>query len=329
MVQVAAASKAFVLVTGATGFVGSELCVSLANAGYQVRRALHAGSPAAPPDIVVGDINGKTAWRAALEHVDTVIHLAARTHAIRERTHDTLPAYRSINVDGTARLAEQAVKAGVRRLIFLSSIKVNGEETGRAPFRETDIPRPEDPYGITKLEAEQLLTRRASETGLELVIIRPPLVYGPGVKGNLLRLMRLLVRGVPLPLGSIDNRRSLVALANLTDAIVACVRTPHAAGRTYLVSDDEPLSTPALVRKLAESLQVKPRLFRCPLAILETAAALTGRSSEITRLTRSLEIDSSHIRNDLNWMPPYSLSQGFTEMGRWYNAQFCTPAIAE
>jgi nucleoside-diphosphate-sugar epimerase len=318
-----------VLVTGATGFVGTGLCQTLSAAGYRVRRALRSSIPATDQDIVVGDIDGHTAWTAAFNDVDTIVHLAARTHVIHDRAADPLSEYRRINVSGTDRLAERAVQAGVRRLIFLSSVKVNGEETSGTPFRESDPPRPQDAYGITKLEAEELLAARARETGLELVILRPPLVYGPGVKGNLLRLMRLLARGVPLPLRSIDNRRSLVALANLTDAIVACMRAPQAAGRTYLVSDGHDLSTPVLVQTLAASLHVKARLFRCPVALLEVAGAITGKTGEVMRLTRSLETDSSRIRTELDWTPPCSSTQGLAEMGRWYNAQFCARATAE
>jgi nucleoside-diphosphate-sugar epimerase len=323
------ASQRLILVTGATGFVGTALCAALSSAGYHVRRALRTSSSARISDAVVGNIDGDTAWREALDGVDTIVHLAARTHVIDDRAEDPLAAYRRINVSGTRNLVDQAVEAGVRRLVFMSSIKVNGEETLGAPFRETDTPRPQDAYGMTKLEAEELLRARERESGLELVTLRPPLVYGPGAKGNLLRLMRLVGRGVPLPFGSIKNSRSLLGVGNLADAIMACVRSPQAAGRTYLVSDGEDLSTPALVQMLATALNAKARLVGCPVALLEAAGALTGKTAEVTRLTRSLEVDSSSIRRELAWAPPHPVARGLAEMGRWYNSQFCARAIAE
>jgi nucleoside-diphosphate-sugar epimerase len=323
------ASQRLVLVTGATGFVGTALCAALSSAGYHVRRAIRTSSSARISDAVVGNIDGDTAWKAALEGVDTVVHLAARTHVIDDRAENPLAAYRRINVFGTHNLVDQAIEADVRRFIFMSSIKVNGEETLGAPFRETDTPQPQDAYGMTKLEAEELLTAQARTSGLELVIVRPPLVYGPGAKGNLLRLMRLVARGVPLPFGSIKNSRSLLGVGNLADAIMACVRSPRAAGRTYLVSDGEDLSTPALVQMLATALNAKARLVGCPVALLEAAGAVTGKTAEVTRLTRSLEVDSSSIRRELAWAPPHPVARGLAEMGRWYNSQFCARAIAE
>ncbi|MGZ5120546.1 MAG: NAD-dependent epimerase/dehydratase family protein [Burkholderiales bacterium] len=323
------ASQRLVLVTGGTGFVGTALCAALSSAGYRVRRAVRASSSSHSSDAVVGNIDGDTAWKEPLDRVDTVVHLAARAHVIDYHAEDPLAAYRRINVDATRNLFDQAIEAEVRRFIFMSSIKVNGEETLNAPFREADTPRPQDAYGITKLEAEQLLHARARRSNVELVTLRPPLVYGPGAKGNLLRLMRLLARGIPLPVGSIKNRRSLIGVANLADAIVACVRSPQAAGRTYLVSDGEDLSTPALVAMLAAALNVKTRLIRCPVALLEAASALTGKTAEVRRLTRSLEVDSSSIRRELAWNPPHPMARGLAEMGRWYNSQFCARAIAE
>lgn len=316
------------LVTGATGFIGTALCAALATAGYRVRRALRSSECANADDAVVGDIGERTDWRGALDGVRVVVHLAARTHVLREKTAEPLNEYRHINVAGTKTLIENAAHR-VRRFVFLSTVKVNGESTAGEPFRESDDPQPQDAYGKTKLEAEELLAAVAHRSGLELVILRPPLVYGPGVKGNLLRLMRLIAAGAPLPFGSIENRRSLIGVANVADAIVACVRSPQAAGRTYLVSDGEDLSTPALVRMLAAPMQVAPRLFRCPVGLLEAVGALVGNASEITRLTRSLEVDSSRIRAELAWVPPHPVALGLAQTGRWYNSQFCARAISK
>jgi UDP-N-acetyl-alpha-D-quinovosamine dehydrogenase len=316
-----------VLVTGATGFVGTALCAALAAAGYPVRRALRTSESATARDVVVGEIDERTDWTRALESVGVVVHLAARTHVLEKAT-EPLSEYRRLNVRGTKKLVEAAADK-VRRFVFLSSVKVNGEVTTGKPFQETDAPQPQDTYGITKLEAEELLTAAAQRTGLDLVILRPPLVYGPGVKGNLLRLLRLIAGGAPLPFKSIDNRRSLIGVANLADAIVACVRSPQAAGRTYLLSDAEDLSTPTLVRMLAAPMHVKPRLFRFPVGLLEGAGALMGKTGEITRLTRSLEIDSSRIRTELAWVPPQSVALGLAQTGRWYNSQICARAISK
>ena len=208
----------------------------------------------------------------------------------------------------------------MRRVVLLSSVKVNGESTAARPFTEDDAPRPEDAYGRSKLEAEQALARVARETGLEIVVLRPPLVYGPGVKGNFLRLMRLVARGMPLPLGAVRNRRSLIYVGNLADAIVAAVRAPRAAGATYLVADGEDVSTPDLVRGLAQALGVTARLPAFPLAALDLIAAVAGKRAELARLAGSLQVDSSRIRRELLWQPRYTLAQGLAETARWYHA---------
>jgi nucleoside-diphosphate-sugar epimerase len=306
-----------VLVTGANGFVGRALCNALAASGRHVRRAVRTEAAGLENAIVVGDLCGSTDWSRALEGVSCVMHLAARTHVLSETAADPLAEYRRINVDGTATLARQAARAGVRRLVFLSSVKVNGEATV-APFTERDAPRPEDGYGISKWEAEQALARAIAENGMEFVVLRPPLVYGPGVGGNFLRIMRLVARGIPLPLASIANRRSLVYLGNLVGAIVTVADTPHAANRTFLVSDGEDVSTPDLVRAIAQALGVSPRLLPCPLAGLELGAALTGRRAELARLAGSLQVDGSALRDALGWRPPYTFEQGLAETARWY-----------
>lgn len=238
---------------------------------------------------------------------------------MREPVADTLAEYRRINVEGTKRLARASVKANAGRFVYLSSVKVNGESTtGRVPFTETAVPAPEDAYGISKWEAEQVLSTIAAETGLEVVVLRAPLVYGPGVRGNFLSLMNALRRGLPLPLASIDNRRSLVYLGNLVDAIVACIESPAAAGRTYLVSDGEDVSTPELIRRLAAALRVPARLLPCPPALLALGSRIAGRSDAWRRLGGSLQVDSSRIRAELGWQPRYSMQLGLEETARWY-----------
>jgi len=310
-----------VLVTGANGFIGWALCGVLAASGRRVRKAVRMPVPGLPDAVVVGDIGPDTDWRTALEGVSGVVHLAARTHVLRETATDPLAAYRKINVSGTERLARSAAAGGIRRLVIVSSVKVSGERTEERPFTEDGAPRPEDAYGVSKWEAEQALSRIAAETGLEVVALRPPLVYGPGVKGNFLRLMNLVARGVPLPLGAVDNRRSLIYTGNLAGAIVKALDAPQAAGRTYLVSDGEDVSTPDLVRGLARALGVKPRLLSLPLSALDLGARLAGRRAEVARLTRSLQVDSSRIQRELGWRPPFTLAQGLELTAKWYHAR--------
>lgn len=310
-----------ILVTGATGFVGQATLARMQQSGRAVRAALRAPASvsAAGENAVIGHIDPDTDWRQALQNIDTVVHLAARTHVLDDSDADPLAAYRDINVLGSVRLAQQAVAAGVRRLVFLSSVKVNGEATVLSPFTETDVPAPLDAYGITKLEAENALRRIGAETGLEIVILRPPLVYGPGVKGNLLRLLALVERGIPLPLASIRNQRSLVNVDNLADAIICCVDAPAAAGSTYMVSDGEDVSTPALVGKLAAAMGRSPRLLPCPPAFLNFGAAMLGKRAMALRLTGSLVVDSSRIRRELGWQARSTLDQGLNAMVRWYH----------
>jgi nucleoside-diphosphate-sugar epimerase len=311
-----------VLVTGASGFVGRALCAALIAHGSTVRGAVRSG--ASTQDLargcapaVVGDVGPDTDWREALSGVTAVAHLAARVHVMRERSVDPLAAFRRVNVEGTLQLARSAAAAGVARLVFLSSVKVNGESSAR-PLTEVARPAPSDAYGVSKWEAEQALSGVSRETGLPIVVLRPPLVYGPGVKANFLRLMAAVERGVPLPLGSIDNRRSLVYLGNLVDAIRMCLTHPGVAGRTYFVADGEDLSTPALVRRLAAALAVRPRLWPIPPAALAGLGALTGRRAAIERLTGSLQVDIGALRRDTGWSPPFSVDQGLAATARWY-----------
>jgi nucleoside-diphosphate-sugar epimerase len=281
--------------------------------------AVRAPQARLPGAVVVGDIGPATDWGPALAGVRSVVHLAARTHVLSETSADPLGEYRRINVGGSESLARQAAAVGVRRFVFLSSVKVNGESTGARPFTESDAPRPEDGYGISKWEAEQALARVAAATGLEIVVLRPPLVYGPGVKGNFLRLMRLVARGVPLPLGAIRNGRSLCYVSNLADAIVKAVDTPRAAG-TYLVADGEDVSTPDLVHGLARALGVRARLPAVPLAALNFFAAVAGKRAELARLAGSLQVDATQIRRELGWQPRFTLAQGIEQTARWYLA---------
>ncbi len=257
-----------------------------------------------------------------LQGVDCVIHLAARTHQTHDTAADPLAEYRRINVQATHTLAQAAVAAGVQRFVFASSIKVNGEATTGKPYSEADAPCPEDHYGITKREAEHALRVVAASSSMQTVILRPPLMYGPGVKGNFLALVRAIARGVPLPLASLRNRRSLLGVANLAHAIAVCVQHPAAAGKTYLVADNDGLSTPDLVRAIALALGKTPRLLPCPAALLVLAGRLTGKSGAMRRLVGSLQIDSSRIRNELGWQPQTSLAHGLAELAGWYDCGF-------
>lgn len=311
------------LVTGGDGFVGSRVCDLLARRDYRITSASRnaaARAGAGPYRRVALDLTGHGDLRPLLEGVDCVVHLAARTHVMRDTAADPLREYRRINTEGTSKLATAAARAGVRRFVFLSSIKVNGEQTTTRPYTEADEPHPEDAYGITKWEAERALRVVESRTGMEVVIVRPPLVYGPGVKANFLRLMQLVARGVPLPLGAIDNRRSMVYVGNLADAVRACVELPQAAGKTYLVSDGADLSTPQLIRALAQALRVKPRLVGMPLPWLTVAAAALGQGALVSRLTQSLQVDSTRLREDLGWHPPYTVDAGLAETAAWFQA---------
>jgi nucleoside-diphosphate-sugar epimerase len=309
------------LVTGAGGFVGRVVCAEAASRGLQVIAAVRseAGIVTGGSAVAIGEIDGQTDWSAALGGVDVIIHLAARAHVMREGDADPLTLYRRINLYGTQNLAEQAVRAGVKRLVYVSSIKVNGEATSaRESFSEQSAPEPEDPYGISKWEAEQALLRIARDSGLEVVIVRPPLVYGDGVKGNFAQMLKVLAKGIPLPLASVQNLRSLVFVKNLADALLLCASHPLAAGQTYLVSDGEDISTPGLLRGLSAASGGRARLYPFPLALLHLAGRLVGKAGQVERLTGSLRVDSGKIRRELNWTPPYTLQQGLQATAEWY-----------
>jgi UDP-glucose 4-epimerase len=302
-----------VLITGVNGFVGRALCAELLRGDHSVRGALRKieGSPerVGGKPIVVGAINATTDWKAGLAGCDVVVHLAARVHVMDDKASDSLAEFRKVNTEGTLNLARQAAQAGVKRFVFVSTIKVNGE--GRdAPYRETDLAAPEDAYAISKWEAEQGLNRISRDTGLEVVILRPPLVYGPGVKANFLRLMQIIQRGWPLPLGAIRNRRSLLYLGNFVDAIRVCIEHPDAAGQTFLLDDGEPVSTPDLIHALARAMGQPARLPAVPVGLLEFAGALLGKRAAVARLAGSLYVDSSLIRSRLGWAPPFTMEAG-------------------
>jgi nucleoside-diphosphate-sugar epimerase len=299
------------LVTGANGFVGKSLCVELFRQGYAVRAAVRSANLRIDDfeRARVGSIDSGTDWTAALCGVDIVIHLAARAHVMKESVADPLAEFLRVNLYGTENLARQAARAGVKRLVYMSSIKVNGERS-TLPFVESDEPNPQDPYGVSKCEAEQALHRVAAETGLEIVIVRSPLVYGPGVKGNFAQMLKVLRSGIPLPLASVRNLRSLIYVGNLVDALIACATHPAAAGQTYLITDGEDISTPDLLRRLGAAMGHPARLLPCSVALLRLGGRLFGKSEQVDRLLDSLRVDNGKICRELNWSPPCSLQQG-------------------
>jgi len=363
-----------VLVTGASGFIGKILCDKLLAEGYQVRGAVRGATqmtamPSGVEGVMVGDIDQETDWSEALVGIDGVVHLAARVHVMRESSVDPLAAYREVNVEGTKCLAIAAANAGVKRFVYISSVKVNGESTEdksrnqgsevdpqitqitrirkkgtevrgqegelKGVFSEKDVPEPQDPYGISKWEAEQVLKKIADERGfngegrredgdrkqgIEIVIIRPPLVYGPGVKGNFLRLLRIVWSGIPLPLSNIKNRRSLIYIGNLVDAIVNCMTNPNAAGKTYLVSDGDDVSTPDLIRRIAAASGRRALMLPVPVCMMRMAGKIIGRSDELERLFGSLTVDISKICRELNWKPPNTPEEGIRETILWYKS---------
>lgn len=299
-----------VLVTGVTGFIASALVPMLSEQGYHVRGASRKDCPTIQDNSVVGEIGPATDWSEALADVDVVVHLAARVHIMDEQSKDPLAAFRTVNLEGTRQLAEQAVAAGVKRFIFVSSIKVNGEKTDTIPFRATDEAKPEDPYGLSKAEAESALQKLCHETSMEWVVIRPPLVYGPGVKGNFNKLLRLVAKGIPLPFKGGKNKRSLVSVYNLADLICRCIDSSEAAKQVFLVSDHQDVTIEELLIKMADALDVPSRLFYFPPQLLQLAATLFGKKKEIERLLGTLVVDIDRTRETLNWEPPLELEQG-------------------
>jgi nucleoside-diphosphate-sugar epimerase len=298
------------LVTGATGFIGKSLSKALFQQGHSVCAAVRSTNALTERAevVVVGEIGNNTDWTSALRDVDVVIHLAARVHIIQESANDPLLEFRKVNVVGTQRLAESAAYVGIRRFVYVSSIGVNGSQSS-LPFTELDKSNPLNAYALSKWEAEQVLSQIANRTGLEVVVVRPPLVYGSGAPGNFAQMIKVLAKHIPLPFASVQNFRSLIYVENLADALILCATHPAAVGQTYLVSDGEDVSTPELLRRLGDAMGHPVRLFYCPPALLRLAGKLIGKSDQIDRLLGSLQVDNSKIRRELAWQPPFTLDE--------------------
>ena len=301
-----------ILLTGASGFVGNALINTLSD--YQVTAITRSSKIMGCYRSLNLDIDENADFSAALINIDVVIHSAARVHIMADKATDPLAEFRKVNTAGTLALARQAAAKGVKRFIFISTVKVNGEQTRiDKPFYSDDVPAPEDPYGISKNEAEIGLRRIASETGMEVVIIRPPLVYGPGVKGNFSTMMRFAQKNLPLPLGSIHNKRSLVALDNLVDLIVTCIEHPKAVNQTFLVSDDCDVSTTELIEMLTLAAGKKPRLVPFPVGVMRFISQLLGKGAVFERLCGNLQVDIGHTKKTLGWKPVVSVEQGIKQ----------------
>ena len=313
-----------ILITGANGFLGSAIIATLEARGIPVRGAVRTLSLS--DHVIVGDIRSDTNWLPALKNIDTVVHTAARVHVMNDSFSDQIDEYRKVNVEGTLNLARQAVNSNVRRFIFISSIKVNGESTRLGlPFATDDQPNPKDPYGISKWEAEVGLQRVAKDKGLEVVIIRPPLVYGTGVKANFASMIKWMGKAVPLPFGAIHNQRSLVALDNLVSFISLCTdreKSPKAANQVFLISDGEDVSTTQLLRKVGQALNlqspscIKAWLVPVPVSIMTFFAKLLGKGDMANRLFGSLQVDSSKARDLLGWEPVITMDEQLAKMAK-------------
>lgn len=302
-----------ILVTGATGFIGRVLTADLLLQGHRVVAAVRrTGAPLAPAirQVVTGDMANDNDWSIALDGVDTVVHLAARVHVMNDQASDKLAAFRRMNVDATLHLAKQAACVGVRRFVFISSIGVNGAESVGGPFSEASAPQPHSPYAVSKHEAELALAALCAGVAMELVVLRPPLVYGAGAPGNFATLIKLVSKGVPFPLASVDNRRSMIFVDNLVHFIGVCISDPRAANQTFLVADAEPVSVAELIRALSSGLGRRARLFACPVRLLAVLAKLARKEPTYQQLCGSLEIDASKAHRLLGWTPPVRVQDG-------------------
>lgn len=311
-----------VLVTGANGFVGRKLCSILKRAGYfvrgAVRKAIGVGIVECDEIVEIGDIGAGPDWSTALKAVDVVVHLAARAHILKEKESDPLKEYRRVNVRGTECLAKACLGEGVKRIVFLSSIGVNGELTSGKAFTEDDAPSPRTLYALSKLEAEQALAKIASARGFEYTIIRSPLVYGPNVPGNFLRLMNAVNAGIPLPLAKVNNARSFINLENLVDIIMLCIIHPNAANQLFLVSDCEDISTSELIECISAGMGKKPRTFSVPNKWVRGFLKLVGKPDIADKLYGSLQIDSAKASDRLGWKPPVSMQDGLRSAGNLF-----------
>lgn len=311
-----------VLITGANGFIGQAMCNHLLAQGWQVlgairRRDCRYDLPKGVLACVVGEIDRHTYWDRFLKDVDTVIHLAARVHHPKDASEDIFRIYHETNTIGTGRLLRAAISSNVRRFLFVSSIKVNGEGIDR-PYRESDPPAPVDPYGITKAEAENLVNFYRKKANIETTILRPPLVYGKGVKANFLQLLKMIEKGIPMPFASIDSQRSFIYLENLVHAIDTCLSHRSAIGKTFLVCDDETMTVPDLIGRLSRAMGKQARLFAVPKGLLSLLERMPGAGSSISKVNRALVVDNSKIREELGWNPLYSVDVGIRETVKWY-----------
>lgn len=308
-------------VIGASGFVGRHLSRELVQRGYDVRAIVRSrgSAPEGTDELALGDFTGHPNWDEALEGLDVVICLAARVHVMKESADDPLAEFRRVNVQVTREIAEAAVRTGVSELVFLSSIKVNGEETlSGSPYRASDPPMPQDPYGVSKLEAEEVLRGIGSRSGLKFAVIRPPLVYGPGVGGNFLRILKLARSGLPLPLGSINNKRAMISVSNLADAVITASEADFGPWVVILVNDQESITTTHLFRSLASAMGVPSRLLPVPAGLLSRALTLAGKKAEATRLLGSLDVEISSDPAGFGWTPPYSTEESLKRTALWY-----------
>ncbi len=300
-----------IFITGANGFVGQTLCKTLSNNGeYVIASIRNSNMNIQANKVIVSQLDTNTDFTNILQITDVIVHLAARTHVLNDQSTNPYQTYAAINIDATKNLATQAISAGVKRFIFLSSVKVNGEQTNEKPFNELDIAKPEDNYGKTKHLAEEMLKELTQYTSMELVIIRPPLVYGHGVKANFDKLIRLCKISIPLPFGTISNQRSIIYIENLIDFIVSCVRHPLAANQTFLISDDDDVSTTQLIRSIRQVLGKPLLLIPVPQKWLVGILNLRGKKSLAIRLCGNLQVDIGKAKLLLGWKPPYTFSEG-------------------